>query len=102
MKLDGGSTLCGRNLNYKPWIFPGKKKRRSRHAVKLYKTHKVGILSKLGHEFFSQGLRPSSSVPCFLMGAEEEQLRESGEVGVGERPKPISEAQFLAWKRQKV
>ncbi|XP_008803751.1 zinc finger CCCH domain-containing protein 15 homolog isoform X2 [Phoenix dactylifera] len=35
------------------------------------------------------------------MGAEEEQQRENGEGGVGERPKPISEAQFLAWKRQK-
>ncbi|XP_026664291.1 uncharacterized protein LOC103717223 isoform X1 [Phoenix dactylifera] len=36
------------------------------------------------------------------MGAEEEQQRENGEGGVGERPKPISEAQFLAWKRQKL
>ncbi|XP_010916904.1 uncharacterized protein [Elaeis guineensis] len=35
------------------------------------------------------------------MGAEEEQRRENGVVGVGERSKPISEAQFLAWKRQK-
>ncbi|KAG1334550.1 zinc finger CCCH domain-containing protein 15 [Cocos nucifera] len=35
------------------------------------------------------------------MGAEEEQRRGNGAVGAGERSKPISEAQFLAWKRRK-
>ncbi|XP_072974552.1 uncharacterized protein [Typha angustifolia] len=62
--------------------------------------------TKTSQELFYKDLpciMSGTTFPLFLavMGAEEERQQRGNGEGVGPRPTPISEAQFLSWKRRK-